>query len=161
MKEKIQEFYDEKYGDYVRMYTSRAGANDVEDLVQEAFYRAMHYADTYKPSLVTLDKWFGGIIENCLKDLYNEKRNGPCMHRKVKEDSIICHMPTDSTDVFKVVEKEIGNMSGKTKDALYFYFMLGYKPSLIDRIVGLRSTRELVNQFKAKLRMYYPEYAEG
>lgn len=158
--EELTELYESRRDDYVRMYLSRAGGNDAEDLVQEGFYRALRYADSYKPNLVKLETWFSGILENCLKDLYVEKRNGSSMHGTLTEDCAIYDMPTESDGLIQLLEREILKKSQRTKDALYFYFFLGYKPSVIDSIVGLTSTRELVNQFKQYLRLTYPEYME-
>ena len=69
-------------------------------------------------------------------------------------------MPIEATGIKELIVKEIGKMSGRTKDALYFYFMMGYEPGVIDRIVGLSSTRERVYEFKEKLRSLYPGYLE-
>ncbi len=50
----IGQLFKDRYEDYVRMYKSRAGANDVEDMVQEAFYRALYYKSSFNPALVPL-----------------------------------------------------------------------------------------------------------
>ena len=55
--DQIEELYKQKYDDYVRMYKTRAGVNDVEDLVQEAFYRALYYAEN-QPILIFPHKTF-------------------------------------------------------------------------------------------------------
>ena len=159
-REGLTEMYQEKYDDLVRMYKSRAGANDVEDLVQEGFYRALYYIKSFNPKLVSMDRWLSGVLENCLRDLLNEKRGGSSLHNKLEEDSAIYDMPIEATGIKELIVKEIGKMSGRTKDALYFYFMMGYEPGVIDRIVGLSSTRERVYEFKEKLRSLYPGYLE-
>ena len=160
MKDQIEKLFKEKYDDYVRMYKSRAGANDVEDLVQEAFYRALYYAER-KPILISVENWFSGILENCLKDLYKEKRNGASMHRPLTEESAAYEIPLEGEGVEKFVVKEIAAKPVKTKTILFFFFIMGYKPSLISTILGISPNHVAVvtYQFKQELIEKYPEYA--
>jgi RNA polymerase sigma factor (sigma-70 family) len=162
MKEQIDQLYSEMYDDYVRMYKSRAGANDVEDLLQEAFYRALYYSDSYDGNLVSLDTWFGGIIENCLKDLYKEKRNGSSMHEKLTPESAVIE-PRYDEGFTKTLSKEIGKKKGDHKSILYLYFMCGYELKEIFSVVDTSYTviNQTVSRFKEYLRNLYPEYREA
>lgn len=159
--EELTELYDSRREDYVRMYLSRAGRCDVEDLIQEAFYRALYYIDSYNPALVTVEYWMSGIIENCLKDLYREKRNGSCMHDKLTPESAIIE-PRFDEGLHDVVLREVGNKKGVQKDILYFYFMCGYELKEIFTIVDSSYTvvNQTVSRFKSYLRSTYPEYSE-
>lgn len=162
MKEQIEQLYSEMYDDYVRMYKSRAGANDVEDLLQEAFYRALYYSDSYDEKLVPLETWFGGIIENCLKDLYREKRNGASMHDKLTPESAIIH-PRYNDGFTKVLNKEISKKKGDHRSILYLYFLCGYELEEIHKVLkGSYHTIEVsTRRFKNYLRNLYPEYMEA
>lgn len=156
----VEELYEEKYDDYVRMYVSRAGANDVEDLVQEAFYRALYYADR-QPILVSIEHWFSGIIENCLKDLYREKRNGSSMHDKLTPESAVIE-PRFEEGFTKLLLKEISKKKGDHKNVLYLYFICGYKVGEVFSVVGgsFAYTKLIIARFKDHLRNNYPEYVE-
>jgi RNA polymerase sigma factor (sigma-70 family) len=158
--EQLTEMYEDKYDDLVRIYKSRAGANDVEDLVQEAFYRAIKYKDSYKPNLVTIETWMAGILQNCLKDLLREKRDGASMHNELKEDSCTYTMPVDSHGFKSILLKEIEKKSMRNRNVLFFHFIMGYPHKLIDHIVGTTSSRVLVSQFKVEMKQLYPEYVE-
>jgi len=162
MKEQIEQLYSEMYDDYVRMYKSRAGANDVEDLLQEAFYRALYYSDSYDEKLVPLETWFGGIIENCLKDLYREKRNGASMHEKLTPESAVIE-PRYDDGFKKVLDKEIAKKKGDHKYTLYLYFMCGYELQEIQRVLKISylTINSSIVRFKEYLRSIYPEYVEA
>lgn len=162
MKEQIEQLYSEMYDDYVRMYKSRAGANDVEDLLQEAFYRALYYSDSYDEKLVPLETWFGGIIENCLKDLYREKRNGASMHEKLTPESAVIE-PRYEEGFSKVLDREISKKKGDHRSILYLYFMCGYELKEIFKVVDTSYTviNQSVSRFKEYLRSIYPEYLEA
>lgn len=161
MKDQIEQLYNEKYDDYVRMYMSRAGGNDVEDVVQEAFYRALYYIDSYNPTLVSIEHWFSGIIENCLKDLYKEKRNGSSMHDKLTSESAIVE-PRFDEGFTKLLLKEIEKKQGTLKSILYLYFICGYKSEEIHKVIGgsYINCRMSVSRFKEHLRNTFPEYLE-
>ena len=94
-REELTEMYQEKHDDLVRMYKSRAGANDVEDLVQEGFYRALYYIKSFNPKLVSMDRWLSGILENCLRDLLNEKRGGSSLRIRSKPICLSCRYAQD------------------------------------------------------------------
>ena len=160
MIEELEQLYIDKRQDYVKMYTSRAGNNDVEDVVQEAFYRAILYADNYN-SLMPLDRWFSGIIENCLKDLYKEKREGASMHHVLTEDSAIVE-PKYDEGLTKLLLEEIGKYEGDAVQILYLYFICGYRSVDVHKVVGgsYVSARKIISRFKQHLRNTYPEFIE-
>jgi len=157
----IGQLFKDRYEDYVRMYKSRAGANDVEDMVQEAFYRALYYKSSFNPALVPLEHWMSGILDNCFKDLLREKQNGSSMHDKLTEDSAIIS-PRGEEGFTKVLTKESGKKRGDSKNALYLYFLCGYELREVHRVVGgsYSVINQVVVRFKDMLRSAYPEYKE-
>ena len=160
--QQLTEMYEENYDDYVRMYLARAGANDVEDLIQESFYRALYYADNYRPDLADLDYWFSGIIENSLKDLYKEKRNGNSMHSKLTPESAIVEPRYDNNDLTRCVLKELEKKQGDHRQILYLYFICGYDLDAIHKVIGgsYHTIEVSTRRFKSLLRETYPELGE-
>lgn len=158
MLEQIQELYETKREDLVHLYRSRAGNNDIEDLVQEAFYRALFYKDTYREELVDLEFWFVGIINNCLKDLLREKQNGASMHDPLNDEALVFDQDDDGLN--KAIMQEVAKKSGDAKQICYLYFVIGYSLSDIQKIVGssYSNVDNVVNRFKILLREKYPEY---
>jgi len=157
----IGQLFKDRYDDYVRMYKSRAGANDVEDMVQEAFYRALYYKASFNPALVPLEHWMSGILDNCFKDLLREKQNGSSMHDKLTEDSVIIS-PRGDEGFTKVLTKEIGKRHADVKNALYLYFLCGYELREVHGVVGgsYHTLTSHVRRFKDMLRSTYPEYRD-
>jgi RNA polymerase sigma factor (sigma-70 family) len=157
----IGQLFKDRYDDYIRMYKSRAGAQDVEDVVQEAFYRALYYKHTFNPALVPLEHWMSGILDNCLKDLLREKQNGSSMHDKLTEDSAIIE-PRGDEGFTKILTQEIGKKSGDSKNALYLYFLCGYELREVHRVIGgsYNTIEVWTRRFKDMLRASYPEYRE-
>jgi RNA polymerase sigma factor (sigma-70 family) len=158
---KIEEAYIDLREDLVRRYKSRAGTNDVEDLVQEGFYRALFYVDTFNPTLVPIEHWLAGIIDNCLKDLLREKRDGSAMHDKLDEDSAVIE-PRYEDDLTKILTREIERKEGDLKSILYLYFLCGYELKEIHRVVGgsYHTLEVRTRRFKQLLRDLYPEYRD-
>lgn len=70
MREAIEEFYRENCDLYVRRLSRQAGSySNAEDVVQEAFLRALQYSDSYTISdNNNLEKWFNSILRRALVD---------------------------------------------------------------------------------------------
>jgi len=133
--EQIEDLYKSKYEDLVRIYKSRAGANDVEDVVQEGFYRALLYKDSFNPTYISLSNWLTSILNNCLRDMLREKRDGAAMHDSEHEPTIDDRCPSDTELETKILE-DIEGKSGNTRQILWLYFIMGNKLEEIQRIVG-------------------------
>ena len=131
----IEDYYKEKYDDLVRMYSSRAGPDDVEDVIQEGFYRALKYIHTFNPTYITVDQWMSGIINNCLKDMLREKRDGAAMHDSDHDPTIDDRCPSD-TELEGKILGEIGKQVGAKRHILWLYFKMGYQNKDIHQIVG-------------------------
>lgn len=135
VEEQIESLYKDKYEDLVRMYKSRAGANDVEDVIQEGFYRALLYSSSFNPTYITVEKWVAGIINNCLRDMLREKRDGKMMHDSDEEPTVEdrCH---SDVEVESLILRDIEKRAGNTKQILWLYYIMGYKPEEIFHVVG-------------------------
>lgn len=155
MIEELTKLYESKREDLIRAYKSRAGANDVEDLVQEAFYRALACKDLYKPEFVGgLEPWLVGILNNCLKDLLNEKLGRASMHQEFDEEAIepavLDKEPVLREDILRLLKTK----SGDVKQICYLYFVMQYKLSEIQKVIGCSysNVNNVVDRFKVKLR---------
>jgi len=133
--EQIEEMYEAKYDDLVRIYKSRAGANDVEDVVQEGFYRALLYKDSFNPTYISLSNWLTSILNNCLRDMLREKRDGAMMHDSEHEPTIDDRCPSD-TELEAKILKDIEGRGGNTRQILWLYFIMGNKLEEIQSILG-------------------------
>jgi RNA polymerase sigma factor (sigma-70 family) len=133
--EQIEDLYKSKYDDLVRIYNSRAGANDVEDVVQEGFYRALLYKESFNPTYISLSNWLTSILNNCLRDMLREKRDGAAMHDSEHEPTVDDRCPSDTELEAKILE-DIEAKGGNTRQILWLYFAMGCKTEEIHQIVG-------------------------
>lgn len=154
--DQIEELYKDKYEDLVRMYKSRAGESDVEDVIQEGFYRALLYTSSFNPTYITVEKWVAGIINNCLKDMLREKRDGKIMHSSDEEPTIEDRCPSD-TELEEKILKIIDRKTGDTRQILWLYFTMGYKPEEITMVLGNSSlsTYAAIRDFKHACQTKY------
>lgn len=133
--QQLTELYEAKYDDLVRVYKSRAGENDVEDVVQEAFYRALHYKDSFNPTFISLENWFTSIVNNCLNDMLREKRDGAAMHDSEHEPLINDRCPSDE-DLEEKIMLDIAQKRGDTRQIIWLYFVMGYGLKDIHMAIG-------------------------
>lgn len=160
--DRLTEVYKAKYDDLVRMYKSRAGANDVEDLIQEAFYRALLYKDSFREGFTTIECWLTSIIGNCLRDLKREKNNGKAMHLEEIDEVIqLSRCPSD-VDLENKILGDIATKRGNTRQILWLYFALGERPIDIHRIVGgsLRNIEHACLRFRRECQERYGHLME-
>ena len=133
--QQLTEIFEDKYDDLVRIYKSRAGENDVEDMVQEAFYRALYYKDSFNNKFISLENWLTSIMNNCLKDLLRERRDGAAMHDSEHEPAIDDRCPSDA-ELEQQILNDIKAKRGNTRQILWLYFVMGHKTEDIHKIVG-------------------------
>ena len=154
--DQLEQIFKDKYDDLVRIYKSRAGENDVEDMLQEGFYRALHYKDSFNPTFISLENWLTSIFNNCLRDLLREKRDGAAMHDSEHEPTIDSRCPSDVEMEAKIV-RDIEGKGGNTRQILWLYFVMGHKPANICRIVDMSnsSVTTICERFKDRCREKY------
>lgn len=155
--DRLTEVYKQKYDDIVRMYKSRAGIDDVEDLVQEGFYRALLYKDSFNEKFITIENWLVSIFNNCLRDLLREKRDGKSMH-VYDDEELLCNdrCPAEEELEAKII-KDIEKKRGDTRQILWLYFVMGCKNEEIQRIVGgsYKNVDSATQRFKEYCRNRY------
>ncbi len=154
--EQIEDLYKSKYEDLVRIYKSRAGANDVEDVVQEGFYRALLYKESFNPTYISLSNWLTSILNNCLRDMLREKRDGAAMHDSEHEPTVDDRCPSDTELEAKILE-DIEGKRGDARQILWLYFVMGNKPEEIHQVVGdsYKKTELAVYRFKQECQEKY------
>lgn len=154
--QQLTEIYEAKYDDLVRIYKGRAGENDVEDVVQEAFYRALHYKDSFNNTFISLENWLTSIMNNCLRDMLREKRDGAAMHDSEHDPEIEDRCPSD-VELEEQILKDIESKSGNTRQILWLYFVMGHKTEEIHKILGgsYENVRRACTRFKAQCMEKY------
>lgn len=155
-REQIEELYALKRDELVKIYSRRAGQDDVEDLIQEGFYRALYYADSFNPKFISISNWLTSILNNCLRDLQREKMDGQAMHSVDEEPSVNDRCPSDIEMEEKIL-KDIEGRRGSAKQVLWLYFKMGYGLKDIQRLLGIpyNTVDSAVVAFKAYCKDRY------
>lgn len=159
--ELIEQHYRENYDALVRRIQFRVGGNiDVaEEVVQEAYTRALKYFKKFNPKKGLFDQWFALILNNALNALKNEEK-----HRGVKfeiDDDEEWDVPEEL--VVYPQEKEIRFRKGiaaaiweeneRDRNILTMFFFDGFKTTDISEFIGVNhsNVRSIIKRFRDKL----------
>lgn len=157
MKE-LEKYYRENFDTLCkRMGRACDSATDGEDVVQDAFERAIKYYASYNPH-ADFERWFSIILSNCLKAHKSRTRMG-AVSKPIEEhyDDLEPVVPDDIRSITKVeIRNLIDNSSEPRKEILRLTFDFGYKPSEITCLVkGLTKS-----QIKRTLELFRKEVLE-
>lgn len=154
----LESFYKETFDRYVKRMRNRAGTKEAaEDVVQEAFLRAVKYFDSYNPTQ-PLENWFYRILNNSLKDFKNkEKGHSTDQFDEEDVDGTNCRMM--SQDLWKQVQLEISQYDDEYYEILSLYFEHQYNPRDICKIVDMKykTVETFVQRFKTMIKEKYGE----
>lgn len=133
---------------------SSGGRANAEDVVQEAYLKALSYWSSFNPE-EPLSKWFGGILNNCLKDKIKEEIERGAIEREDLPSDVQARAIHQLmlSDVNKVVEQEPKNIAYILK----LFFFEQYKSREIADIVPESHTRvrQIVHNFRKTLRKQF------
>ena len=154
----LTEYYVDQRDRLVKRYSYRAGGPaNAEDVVQEAFARALRYIDSYQPEVRPLPAWFNTILNNAWHDFRKEERDQGMI--RVDEDVI------DNLDneVFKseLVEKliaEIDGMKEPASEILRRFILLGYtaKEVVQSSDLNIHTVRKCIADYYKSVRERFP-----
>lgn len=132
-----------------------------EDVVQEAFTRALKYISLFDPAKGEMGVWFNGILFNALRDLQNEELG----HQELYRD--ICIIDMFPAEEWKTLEKPVANLisnvaNDKHKQILHLFFVKGYTSKQVAQIVP-ETTQTNVTTVVMRFRNFLrgPEKASG
>lgn len=156
--EEVEEFYRAKYKHLLRQLVARRiDPYDAEDIIQEAFSRALRYYDSFNPAYCTFGQWFGGILNRCSKDFHRDERL--CgMNDEVKEDTLYTEDDFGANNkLVEEIKKEIGKLEGLQQQICFLYFIRQQKPRHIVEILDCKNktVRDYVLRFKHLMRKKY------
>lgn len=138
---------------------------DAEDVVQEAFTKALAYIHSFDIEEARFPTWFNAVVNNCYKDFIREKMqrvdsssypgNEEFDEEQFPVDDPALELPEQMIDKAK---EEIAKRPFPLREVLTMYFLQNMKPSDIvcvveDYTVG--SVRTLIHNFKHEMRKAY------
>ncbi|QVJ12717.1 hypothetical protein [Pseudomonas phage PSA11] len=148
-------FFKNNYNELVKRVSFRAGTpENAEDIVQEAFARALKYWNSYDPERKELGAWFNSILNNALRDFKrDERRYGMCEEFDEEEVDGVVLSQTES-GLRKFIDRAIAERPSNVADVLHLYFILGYKPREIVEVTDADAAfvSRMVYNFREELK---------
>lgn len=157
-KNKILELhFNEQRPKIVKRLTFRAGSVEAaEDIVQEAYYRAIRYFNSYDGR--DFNAWFARIVFRCFAEhKNNEKGYSTDDPEHDEEESIPCSIEYQSVmgEVFDLISTK----SVVQIEVLTYYFKHEYSAIDISRITpySYAQCHKIVSRFREELRQLYKQ----
>jgi RNA polymerase sigma factor (sigma-70 family) len=153
----LTEFYCSEYDKLVKRFSYRAGGiPNAEDVVQEAFTRALYYIDSYDPNNKVMEAWFNTIINNTLKDFKRQERYQGMV---AEPDRIIEDLELAAHDeqTLEKIMLEVKDMDEPAKSILELFVFLGYQSKEVVQLldVNLWTVRKCIQMFYDDMREKY------
>jgi len=157
MKTHLELMYKKNFDKLVKKISFRAGGlTNGEDVVQEAFARALQYMDSFDPNRKPLEAWFNTILNNACRDFKRETMMDG-MAREPLTATLDNSMFQD--EMIQVVEKEINSRNPREAEALWLFLVLGYTVKEVVAVTEYTSNTVsvLVCNFRKMMRESYGE----
>lgn len=153
----IEEHYIKNYALLIKRFKRRAGTEwDAEDVVQEAYYRALKYSHTFVEGM-NFQHWFTRIVINVLKDHYSDIS---CMDSVEFDEELLepdyhNSLPKDAQQVLKEEVEAITNSDHR--EVVNLYFIYGFKLREINQIVEMKykNIDLIIQRFRKMLKEKY------
>lgn len=151
--EHIEKHYTENVSRLMKQYVRFTGSKEsAEDVVQEAYTRALKYYDSYDPE-VKFGQWFSRILKNSLHAFKNTEKG----HSTEELDEELVEGVEGgaySKVLLDQIKQAIGQQPPEVREVLRLYFIHGYSPRSIVKIVemGYRHISKYIYQFKKEIR---------
>lgn len=155
--EQLEELFKKEYNNFVKLMNYRTrNIPDAEDIVMEAFGRAVKHIDSFDSERQRINTWFFTILKNCLKDYQKEKFIKCIDGDNEAEIPVRDKLPTVMLGE-QVKEKIEKLQPAERRDSCYLFFLLGYTYKEIAEVTGIsvRNARYYTDEFKRDIRVEY------
>jgi RNA polymerase sigma-70 factor (ECF subfamily) len=145
----IEEYYRENYDTLVSKVAGRVGGRgNAEDVVQEAFTRALKYKRAYRKGM-SVGAWFSTILNNATRDFKREERNRG-MSVEVKEHTLGSYELPDGITLSDYTKGK----SAIHKRILSLFFVDEFKPLEIASMLDIKPGQVYmtIHRFKKEVR---------
>ena len=140
---------------HVKRYTFKTGSHaDAEDIVQEAYCRALRYRHSFHGD--GFDKWFSTILNNCFFDFKNQQ--GDITGEEYDESSIEgLGCPLYSDQIMREIFELIATKSLMQQEVLTLFFEMDYTPVDISRCTphSYSNCHQIIRRFRQELKDLY------
>lgn len=152
MYKQIEQFYKENYNVLVKRLNRRAGGvENAEDVLQEAFVRALKYKDSFNPERQEIGAWFNTIMNNALVVHQREQMQGGATipyDEHEHEETYEC--TSEKKQLLSEIIERIEAKDERHRNILHLYFIRGYKLKEIHDVMGggYKGIQMLVHRFR-------------
>jgi len=133
---------------------------NAEDVVQEAFTRALTYIEAYDPAIKPLPAWFNTILNNALKDFKKAERNAGT----TTEEGVIQELDSSvfKSEVVEDLVTQINDMQYPAKEILKQFVVLGFTAKEVVQTTDLNihSVRKCIADFYKSAREQYGDLVQ-
>lgn len=152
----ISSYYQANYKRFVKKMFFRSGTHeDAEDIVQEAFTRALRYAP--KARIEHFGKWFSLVLTNALRDHMNASKGYSQEEADPEEESVDCS--GYSGRVMKEIYELIGTKSEVQQEVLNMHIFDEYSVKAISDTTSYTYDQvyKIITRFRTELKTLYKE----
>lgn len=158
IKEIEQHYKDSRDERVKRIRSRRMSEEDAEDVVQETFYRACKYADTFNPELQSLKVWVDIIMNNVFKDYRHANFTGDFSFTdELEEEADTLEASPYSKDMIATIEKEINQLPILKRNLLYTNLVLGHTYKACCQIFDMNyaEVQNIIQDFRKDMKEKY------
>lgn len=158
MNSLIEDHYKNNRKHLSHILTKQMG-DDAEDVVQEAYYRALRYSHAFNPNEFDFQRWFSRILSNVRKDFIAEKF-GRGTHVEIDEshDEFITECQGTNPKLIELLYDEILEHDNENhREVLTLYFIFNYQQREVSQIVDMKpgTVNQIITRFKSKMKETY------
>ena len=153
----VQKHYEKNFESLCKLMERKAGGwHDAEDVVQEAYHRALKHFKSFSTTKGSFDVWFPSILENCLfSHLRVERLKGAC----IVNDEDQMEQPIEGNQSNCVFADQVKQMildktCPDTRTCLLLYYFEGLPPADISKVLPFtpNNVRVIVCRFQQEVR---------
>lgn len=133
----IEEFYKNNYKRLVHTVAKKLNGDrtTAEDVVQEAFLKAVYFFPAYDPERGKLSSWFNTIMYNVLSDVHNNRKEHTVDSDAVTAQDVVGDS-IKTSDFSAFLVKKISEVKNeKHRDILTLFYIYGFSSKDIPYLV--------------------------
>lgn len=152
----IEQHYRKNFSLLVPRYAKFLNSYErAEDVVQEAYTRALTYWHDCPTDQEELGKWLNTIMGNCLKDNHRDAiMQGATMHREEHAPEEVVEAAAIPAIIYREVVKRIDSKPKNQAQVLRLFLLQQYKPTEIEQLVpeSAVTIRKMVSRFRKDIK---------
>lgn len=159
MREAISQYYAENYEVLCKTVQGRVGGMyNAEDVVQEAFVRALTYAESFDSVRASLPTWIGTILRRAMFDFKRAELQQGMVREESDPEEPMFDFPERCELTIEGIRKDIEAVSDpEHRDVLRLTYVHQYTPREIEEIMdlGLANIKKVRLRFKNEMVAKY------